>query len=346
MAKRSFYIRDSELDEYQIKVVNRKIDNSFIVRGCAGSGKSILALWKVKQIQEKKLGSFYFVVYTKALKQYMKDGITQIGLDNEKILHHYAWEKLTDRTADYIIVDEAQDFSESQILDFKRAAKKVLILYGDSNQQVYGFKSDPPISMEDIMYLTKMPDEKLVYNHRLPKKIARIAEVVGEVDDLEFVCRDEGSEKPKVLQCQNYQDQLDLIKRIIETRNFEDVGIFFPDNKMVKSAYKYFESIGFNVEAKYDVNFSNNDNLNTISFNSETPKMLTYHSSKGLQFEAVFIPSCSIDDDTKRSALYVAITRCYRALFILHVAALSPFFEQVKESDYETSLSQGKGRRL
>lgn len=52
MAKRSFYVKDSELDDYQVKVINKKTDNSYIVKGCAGSGKSILALWKAKQIQE------------------------------------------------------------------------------------------------------------------------------------------------------------------------------------------------------------------------------------------------------------------------------------------------------
>lgn len=46
MAKRSFYVKDSELDDYQVKVINKKTDNSYIVKGCAGSGKSILALWR------------------------------------------------------------------------------------------------------------------------------------------------------------------------------------------------------------------------------------------------------------------------------------------------------------
>ena len=49
MAKRSFYVKDSELDDYQVKVINKKTDNSYIVKGCAGSGKSILALWKANK---------------------------------------------------------------------------------------------------------------------------------------------------------------------------------------------------------------------------------------------------------------------------------------------------------
>lgn len=32
MAKRSFYVKDSELDDYQVKVINKKTDHSYIVK--------------------------------------------------------------------------------------------------------------------------------------------------------------------------------------------------------------------------------------------------------------------------------------------------------------------------
>lgn len=72
MAKRSFYVKDSELDDYQVKVINKKTDNSYIVKGCAGSGKSILALWKAKQIQDEHKGTYLYIVFTKALMQYVR----------------------------------------------------------------------------------------------------------------------------------------------------------------------------------------------------------------------------------------------------------------------------------
>lgn len=44
-------IKESELDEDQIKVLMATLDKSCIVAGCAGSGKSILALIKAQRIQ-------------------------------------------------------------------------------------------------------------------------------------------------------------------------------------------------------------------------------------------------------------------------------------------------------
>lgn len=167
MAKRSFYVKDSELDDYQVKVINKRTDNSYIVKGCAGSGKSILALWKAKQIQEQGKGSYLYVVYTKALKRYMSDGIKQIGLresnvanfdacfmwgrGDDGILTRGSWKK---GSYDYIIVDEAQDFSEEDILLLKSKTQKALLIYGDTAQQLYKFLKDKKtVSMEDIQYL-------------------------------------------------------------------------------------------------------------------------------------------------------------------------------------------------
>ena len=355
MAKRSFYVRDSELDDYQVKVINKKTDNSYIVKGCAGSGKSILALWKAKQIQEQHKGSYLYVVYTKALKQYMSDGITQIGLREGNVANFDAcflwkrddyghlvrgdWKK---GSFDYIIVDEAQDFSEEDIELLKSKCKKALLVYGDTAQQLYQFLKDKrTVSMEDIQYFTKFPVEQLVFNHRLPKKIARVAEYLNsEHDDLEERCTEEGAEKPKILEYDSKEDQFKAIAALIQNKGMEDVGILFRSNNDVDEAYDYFTGRGIQVEAK---SYKHKDELD---FTSDNPKLMTYHSSKGLQFENVFIPECTAEGTDDRNPLYVAITRTYRSLYIMHSGNLSSFFDDVPTSLYDTSLSSGPTLKL
>ena len=345
MPKRDFYVREEELDDYQVKIINKRTDSSFIVKGCAGSGKSILALWKAKQIQENG-NSFLFVIFTKALKQYMKDGINQIGLSPNNVENYnqcFFWSKDGDTwtqgnwkkgTYDYLIVDEAQDFSKEDVLTFKSKAKKALLLYGDSAQQLYKFFTNKTaISMDDIAYITKFPTEQLVFNHRLPKKIARLAERINvENDDLENRCRKEGTELPKILKYPNLNAELDAIAEIIKNRRFEDVGILLRNNKDVKTVADYLTRKGLNVEAKV------NDNVE-LDFNSSNPKIMTYHSSKGLQFEAVFLPECTVSGNDDRNPLYVAITRTYQSLYIMHSGNLSSFFDAVPTDLYESSLA-------
>lgn len=45
--KKDWMIKESELDDDQIKVLMETLDKSCIVAGCAGSGKSVLALIKL-----------------------------------------------------------------------------------------------------------------------------------------------------------------------------------------------------------------------------------------------------------------------------------------------------------
>jgi superfamily I DNA and RNA helicase len=54
MPKKDFFIKESDLDDYQRNLLYRTIDQSMVVSGCAGSGKSIIALHKAKQIKKKK----------------------------------------------------------------------------------------------------------------------------------------------------------------------------------------------------------------------------------------------------------------------------------------------------
>lgn len=359
MAKRDFYVKDSELDDFQVKVINRRTDNSFIVKGCAGSGKSILALWKAKQIQEKNMGSYLYVVYTKALRQYMEDGIREVGLENNNVCNFDAcfyW-KVTETvdfngktkkeytrgdwkkgTYDYIIVDEAQDFSKEDINLFMSKANKALLLYGDSAQQLYKFiKNKQTVSMEDIHQITGYPEEQLVFNHRLPKKIARVAEkVISIKDSLVDRCTEEGEWEPVIMQSGSIDQQLDTITEIIKNKNLEDVGILFRNNEEVEYASRYLTSKGLTVEAKYN-------NVLSLDFTSDNPKLMTYHSAKGLQFANVFVPECSTESADDRNPLYVAITRPYERLFVLYSNHLSSFFDNVPDDAYVTDWAETSG---
>lgn len=340
MPKRSFYVRESELDDYQVKIINKRTDNSFIVKGCAGSGKSVLALWKAKQIQNENKGTYEIIVFTKALMQYMSDGIREVGINSNNVDYFWNWKKRQNSpSADYIIVDEAQDFSEEDIRIFISKANKALLLYGDSAQQLYKFRQDiRPVSMEQIAVITSFQTEQLVFNHRLPKKIARLAAFVSSIDDdLEGRCRNEGTELPNIYELSSFNAQMDKIEEIIKNRHFEDVGILFRHNDDVRKAYDYFCSKNFSVEAKYDVKGDWKKNKMDLNFHSDNPKLMTYHSAKGLQFEAVFIPECSCDDNDDRNSLYVAITRTYQSLYIMHSGNLSSFFDCVPTNLYMTS---------
>ena len=51
---RDFMVKESMLDDYQMDLLDRTLDRSLVVSGCAGSGKSVIALQKAKRIQAER----------------------------------------------------------------------------------------------------------------------------------------------------------------------------------------------------------------------------------------------------------------------------------------------------
>jgi superfamily I DNA/RNA helicase len=338
MARESWYINESELDDYQVKIVRRNLNSSFIVKGCAGSGKTVLALWRAKELAEQGNNDYLIIVFTKALKQFIEDGIHTIGVDQSKVLYHWEWiNKCGKLSAEYIIVDEVQDFDTDELRELQKAATKNFILFGDSAQQLY---KDVPnkgrlLTMEEIQIQTGIPMENLVINHRLPKKIARVAEQVTlSSDPLTDRCNKEGVNKPRLIECNSLNDQLDYIIDVVRAQNYLDVGILFPRNSDVLEAKKYFDSKKWGVEAKFGYGSNSMD----LDFKTDNPKLMTYHSAKGLQFEAVFLPMCNVGEEKDRNPLYVALTRSYRDLFILYSNTLSPYISNIDINLFEYHL--------
>lgn len=330
MAKESWYLNESEADDYQIKVLRKNLQSSFIVKGCAGSGKTIIALWRAAELKEQGEDDYLIIVFTKALKQFILDGVRELGLDGSKVKYHWEWSSEGFPKANYIIVDEVQDFDRDEIAQLKNAAKKHLILFGDSAQQIYSGLKDGLLTMEEIHIKTRIPIENLVINHRLPKKIARIAELISTSKDaLVERCKKEGVHKPRLIKCLDINQQFDYIRGVVLSEEYEDVGILFPSNDDVKRAYNYYLENGWDVERKEGYG-RNSMNLN---FSTTNPKLMTYHSAKGLQFEAVFLPNFMLSDMVNPA--YVAVTRTYRDLFILYSGNSSPLDSLIPDSMIE-----------
>ena len=110
-----FFIDYSSLDDFQRQLIDRKNNKSMVVMGSAGSGKSLIALHKAKQLASTG-NSYTIVVYTKTLRKYFADGLNALGLSN--VYHYHQWRN-NKRHVKYMIVDECQDFSHDEIEEMR-----------------------------------------------------------------------------------------------------------------------------------------------------------------------------------------------------------------------------------
>ena len=334
MPESDFYIDYASLDDFQRQFIDKKNNRSMVVTGSAGSGKSLIALHKAKQLAASG-DSYAIIVYTKTLRKYFEDGMRSLGLRN--VSHYHLW-RHNKRKVKYMIVDECQDFTREQI-DEIREYGEYCFFFGDSAQSIMGF-SAPTQSVEETAHLLGVSADPLYFNYRLTKAIARLGEPVGQVEDLELKCKRDG-EKPNLILARNFDEQLDKIAEIIKNRSLTNVGILLPFNTNDKGCMSveyvkdYLKRKGITCEFKYN---ANQETEMDLDFHSNNPKIMTWWCAKGLQFKDVFIPGCEMSfSPDKRAALYVAMTRCSERLYIGYSGTLCDFFPKPSSTIYNSS---------
>jgi len=370
MAKKDWMVKESELDDIQILVFQEILDKSLIVSGCAGSGKSVLALLKAERIQTENKGSYNVIVYTRSLCSYMNAGKKDVKLSGNFMYYeewrykrgpkHYANGKtyivyLRDDSgnkipnmpqADYVIVDEIQDFTREEILEFVASAKKQFIFLGDTNQSIFNSLkayNGGTVAVEKIPQIVrreKIKTFELLYNHRLPKPVAKIVHEMDGIDVgpyIDKVYTSNENADPRIIKFDSFEEQLDCILRLLKRNN--DIGILLPTNKSIKIVSDFLNRNGINHELKYEDEEDWKKNIDNLDFKTDNPKLLTYHSAKGLQFGTVILPDYYNMDFRNINALYVAMTRTYRNLYILYSGILPKPLLSVSSNLYKTTES-------
>ena len=315
---KEFNVQENSLDGEQLELIERELTSSMIVTGCAGSGKSVIAMYKAKQIIENG-GDVILIAYTKSLYKYMQQG-EPLTNDNHHFYYHWQWEKAGRPAADYIIVDEVQDFSREEIEQFIHAARKCFFFFGDTAQSIYsGIKNT--VSIKELAEMTGVKISCLNSNYRLPKPVAKITQRYVGIDANPYadsVYQSKETALPYIVAFKNDEAQIDAIVSLVEKKKMKSVGILVPNNELVLSTNRKLSERNFSCELKYNSELEK-DNIVTLDFKSSLPKLMTYHSAKGLQFETVFLPFYEgTTDNDARKALYVAMTRTYRYLYVFY----------------------------
>lgn len=309
-------------DQHQQIIINMSAERTAVVKGIAGSGKSLTLLKKAKQVSTLT-NSYAIIVYTKSLKQFFVDELAEIGQAKNHVYYFKEWQKSTKPNYKYMFVDECQDFNAEEIADF-RAHGQYCWFFGDTYQSIMEFDSHTVQSVEATANQIGIHPQDLCINHRLTIENAKVGGTIYPQTRLSFACIKHGP-KPRLIKT---VAQLDKIIELING-GLTDVGILVYYNGQVTSIRDYFQSKGIPVQWKTQ------DEMD-IDFKSTSPKIITWHCAKGLQFNDVFIPCCGMDEykqyvswardpmTEKIPALYVATTRPLENLYLIYSNNLAP----------------------
>ena len=312
-------VDEESMDDDQLDLIERTLDKSMLVAGCAGSGKSVIAMHKAEQIAQQG-EDVVLIAYTKSLTGFMNVG-KPIG--PYRFYYHYQWVKQGKPQADYIIVDEIQDFTQEEIQDFIQAAKKYYMFFGDTAQSIYKQYGKQTLTIEEIAKLTGLNVLKLYNNYRLPRSVAKITQdYVGvNVDPYkEKVYQNKEKSLPYIIYKNSIEEQVDAIKTIVGNNAGKSIGILLPSNELALNVSDELRKKNVGCELKYSTDMKIDTRyVDTLDFATIMPKILTYHSAKGLQFDIVILPMYNgASDNESRKALYVAMTRTMHKLYVFY----------------------------
>lgn len=251
---------------------------------------------------------------------------------------------------DYLIVDEAQDFSQTDVRGFIGDKSQSIVFFGDTLQQLY---TNQGHSLDTLANSYKFALIELEKNYRLPKDLARVAEYIQPNEKGKLLARCQkgyNNENIPTFYLREGKTNDDQLKYIIahckNPLNPKDIGILVPTNKQVEEVVKFLIENGQLCQYRYNKpihGFANSNKdfmdaefgsvlynqIDTLNFLSNLPCVLTYHSAKGTQFDTVFIPFANdelYNNGLKRNEFYVAVTRkhgtcsieLYRAIIVDH----------------------------
>ena len=341
-------VPERRLDQFQLSILQQcggmQGKNEWI-QGFAGSGKTVLVVHLIQRILlDKPNVSICVVVFTHALKELISTGFEDKFRQSISIMtyHQFLNEK---KRYSLVFVDEVQDIPSYTLRKINSLAERMVVA-GDTDQSIY----DKCSSAEDIDAVLSPRQHKLVVLYRLTQKLRNIVQSIlpnsqieaartGRMQDVQVTLAKASSESEEIRwvwdNSQRYAVQGDPSVIILPSHNHVQNFIRnvctiekkalpnFPKRESGKgidydSANDFLRNCG--VSLQYLGN-SYGDLLDSDS--KPLTYVMTYHSAKGLDFDAVFLPHLNFDqsfwrsdDDIDRRLFFVGATRSRKNLFL------------------------------
>ncbi len=225
---------------------------------------------------------------------------------------------------EFILVDEGQDLDNTSFQLMKIVSKHVTVCM-DNKQRIYENGSNE----KDITNALGVKKRNISFleTFRVSPFIADLAAelIENKEEKSQFIhqCKIEQSEKqtPLLYYASDYEDEKRELLDVIRTRQIKGdrIAILFHYNKHVYGYAKGLKEEGFDIEVPKE---SHSNDYISVDFNSDRPKILTYHSAKGLTFDTVIMPQLvkrnffNRGEDEIKRLLFVGITRATKWVYL------------------------------
>jgi superfamily I DNA/RNA helicase len=348
----TLFRRAGKISPLQARMIDVVVDRvnatpdgaAFWVQGAAGTGKTIVLCHIARQLEATQRNlRIMFLTYTHALKGMIQQAVKESGSD-AAVLTYMRFLHSSSDYYDVILLDEVQDVARSD-LAVLRGRCKHLVVAGDCEQSIYEVGATEEVIVETIT----CEKRRLLELFRITKFIVKAAKSIlpntilaeGDVQKVReasaSVKRFSNSREearwafeeaiamarpndPAVILLPHHGAILDFCQELATDMDIASSGPKIPVKHGKIEDYtalnKHFDF--HNVAARY---FGNG--IGNLSDAAGRPLVfiMTYHSSKGLDFDVVHMPFLNSDtqivrftpkvdkQDLERTLFFVALTR-------------------------------------
>jgi len=338
------------MENRQEQIVKMYPSGNKLIRGNAGSGKSVLLSKRAQYLSERyPQSNILFLCFNIALATYFKNEIFK-GYSNITIQHYHGFKNSPTNKYDFIFIDEGQDFKrewyKNIIESLSDNEMNHIIIASDGAQLIY--EDDTDYDFRDL----GIPFDEIIEldeNYRNTAEICTLAEV--------FLLQDEEiySHRCKDKYDNNYISKINRKYRHGKMPHIENVSTRLEEYRYIDSRIKELHDKGVRYSQIGILIFRNNDydelenNLKDLplsylnnskgsfSLESNSINVSVINSAKGLEFDYVFI--CGFlniqkDSITEKKRVYVAMTRAIKELYIVYSKDCTSIITSMIEKAY------------
>ena len=214
-------------------------------------------------------------------------------------------------TIKYLFVDEVQDLCDYEFYFVNRLKYENLFLGGDADQCIYQFKGSDPTIFTDYCKNIDTTTYFLTYNYRSGQNIIDYA--------TKFVEDIPGHMDVKVIGDQVNKGLIDrttfdeAIYNLYASQNYGSWFVLTRTNAELDVAAKKLQEYGLPYVTFKQGDLSNEEIEKFV--NSDSIKLLTIHSSKGLEADNIIVIGARNYNNEEKCIEYVAMTRARRKVF-------------------------------
>ncbi len=372
----AWMIREDQLDPDQREFINveSKKSGNIWVKGFAGSGKSVLLIHSLKNVLSKEPNAkIAVVVYTHSLIDMFKTGMKELNIPSSiPVMTYIEFCDKNSQNFDYIFCDEVQDLPSRVLYAMNNRSRKVIVA-GDSNQSIYDTDprwNEPVVNPSQVGDIINARAFSLNMIHRLTRSIIAAVQKLLPSMNIWGAKRDLTKQDVNIRLCEASSETEEVKYIYQEAQKGANVGdtsvILLPTLNMISKFAN--QVLSANSKPQWnekknnygkpdfgDLNrhFKNNGikiqfigsgygSLSDAERNKEAI-LMSYHSSKGLDFDNVFLPylnnSFYLHPSNANTLFMVAMTRSRKNLYLTYFGYTHDLVDKFKGECTEISIS-------